>query len=57
MKALANWLELFLGGDRRSEYMKTLAKTEYGNDWEYAYHCLMNNKKITLDGRWRAINE
>lgn len=46
MKKVANWLSSFMSGDRRSKDMLQLAKTEYGKDWEYAYHCLMSNKQI-----------
>lgn len=46
MKKIVNILGKFMSGDRRNAQLMQLAKTEYGKDWEYAYHCLLNKKQI-----------
>lgn len=46
MNTIVKLLDRFMSGDSRSKQMLQLAKTEYGKDWEYAYHCLMMNKQI-----------
>jgi len=46
MNKIVKVLGKFMSGDSRSKQMLQLAKTEYGKDWEYAYHCLMSNKQI-----------